>query len=157
MYNRLEIDLLHALPHKRLTVKFIEIHKTLKRATKLKRDQYMDIYIKAMMGNPLLKTIELSYNTEEYNKEHESIFDEIIMGLQGKAKRIVLDPGRIPKFKEIIVDIAGKWIVLLVNYFLLKNSTYCRSSNKQSRSISQYFKTDHNSFLGDVRPSGILH
>ncbi|XP_037722180.1 uncharacterized protein LOC119555055 [Drosophila subpulchrella] len=110
MYDRLEIDLLHALPHKMLTVKFIEIHKTLKRATKLKRDQYMDIYIKAMMGNPLLKIIELSYNTQEYNKEHESIFDEIIMGLQGKAKRIVLDPGRIPKFKEIIVDIADHQI-----------------------------------------------
>jgi len=113
-----------------LTVKFIEIHKTLKRATKLKRDQYMDIYIKAMMGNPLLKTIELSYNTQEYNKEHESIFDEIIMGLQGKAMRIVLDSGRFPKFKEIIVDIAGKWMICATkNLPKLLQAHLCESCN----------------------------
>ncbi|KAH8364043.1 hypothetical protein KR084_001903, partial [Drosophila pseudotakahashii] len=86
MYDRLEIDLLHVMPHKMLTVKFIEIHESLKRASQKKRDQYMDIYIKAMMGNPLLKTVILSYQTEKYIREHESIFDDIIKGLQGKAR-----------------------------------------------------------------------
>ncbi|XP_016974583.2 uncharacterized protein LOC108041231 [Drosophila rhopaloa] len=105
MYHSLELDLLHVVPHKRITVKFIEIHETLKRATKQKRDRYMDIYIKAMMGNPLLNTIELSYKTEKFISSHQSIFDEIINGLQGNADRIILDPYKIPKFKEIIVDI----------------------------------------------------
>ncbi|XP_041564337.1 uncharacterized protein LOC108146587 [Drosophila elegans] len=105
MYRRLELDLLHVVPHKNLTVKFIEIHETLKRATKQKRDRYMDIYIGAMMGNPLLKTIELSYNTQKFISTHESIFEEIVRALQGKADRIVLNPYKIPKFKEIIVDI----------------------------------------------------
>ncbi|XP_052845209.1 LOW QUALITY PROTEIN: uncharacterized protein LOC128257942 [Drosophila gunungcola] len=110
MYRRLELDLLHVLPHKNLTVKFIEIHETLKRATKQKRDRYMDIYIGAMMGNPLLKTIELSYNTQKFISTHESIFEEIVKGLQGKADRIILDPYKIPKFKEIIVDIGDRRI-----------------------------------------------
>ncbi|XP_070071834.1 uncharacterized protein [Drosophila takahashii] len=110
MYDRLEIDLLHVMPLKKWTVQFIEIHESLKRASQKKRDQYMDIYIKAMMGNPLLKTVILSYKTEKYIREHESIFDEIIKGLQGKAKRIILDPERMPKCKEIIVDIADHQI-----------------------------------------------
>ncbi|XP_017042950.1 uncharacterized protein LOC108089282 [Drosophila ficusphila] len=102
MYDQLEIDLLHVVPHKHLTVKFMEIHKTLKRATKQKRDRYMDLYIRAMMGNPLLNSVELSFNTEEYVREHESIFEEILNGLQGKAERVVLDPDRVPKFKDFI-------------------------------------------------------
>ncbi|XP_016955211.1 uncharacterized protein LOC108028079 [Drosophila biarmipes] len=106
MYDRLEIDHLHVRTHKRITMKFLEIHKSLKGATEQKRDKYMDVYIKAMMSNSLLKTIKLSYNTQEYNKEHDIIFDEIVMGLQGKTKRIILDPMRIPTFKEITVDIA---------------------------------------------------
>ncbi|EDV51624.2 uncharacterized protein Dere_GG13795 [Drosophila erecta] len=106
MYQSLEIDLLYVVPHKKITVQFEEIHKSLQGATKQKRDLYMDTYIKSMMGNSHLRVIKLHYNDPDYNMEHSSIFEEIVMGLQGKAKRITLDTDKIPKFKELIVDIA---------------------------------------------------
>ncbi|XP_017080133.1 uncharacterized protein LOC108113937 [Drosophila eugracilis] len=116
MYDRLEINLLHVNGHKKITVKFIEILKALKRATDKNKDHYMDIYIKALMENPMLKTVELSYDTKEYNAEFNRIFDEIMMGLQGRGSRVMLDPDKKPKFKEVIMDISGKF--LRYNHFI---------------------------------------
>ncbi|EDW94359.2 uncharacterized protein LOC6533947 [Drosophila yakuba] len=110
MYNQLEIDLLFIVPHKTITVAFAEIHKSLEGATRQKREQYMDIYIKALMGNSLLHKITLIYNTPDFHSDHSSVFEEIVMALHGKAKRITLDSARMPKIKEIIVDIADRKI-----------------------------------------------
>ncbi|XP_043648786.1 uncharacterized protein LOC122617135 isoform X2 [Drosophila teissieri] len=110
MYHELEIDLLFVVPHKTINVAFAEIHKSLEGATKQKREQYMDIYIKALMGNPLLHKITLIHTNPDFNSDHSSVFDEIVMALHGKAKRITLDSARMPKIKEIIVDIADREI-----------------------------------------------
>ncbi|KAH8296677.1 hypothetical protein KR054_009757, partial [Drosophila jambulina] len=115
MYDDLEIDLLQEVPHSHLTVKFEEIHKSLKGATAKKVDKYLDIYIRAMLKNPLLKTLELRHNSQSCFSYHQYMFDEIVLAICGQSKRAVLAKDRLPKVIEITVDIAGNNLSALAN------------------------------------------
>ncbi|KAH8315637.1 hypothetical protein KR059_006944, partial [Drosophila kikkawai] len=91
MNDELEIDLLQDVSHSHLIVKFDEIHKSLKTATVKKVDAYLDIYIRAMLKNPLLKTFELRHTSGSYFSYHQYMFDEIILAICGQSKRSLVD------------------------------------------------------------------
>ncbi|XP_070142025.1 uncharacterized protein [Drosophila kikkawai] len=133
MYDELEIDLLQEVPHSHLIVKFDEIHKSLKRATVKKVDAYLDIYIRAMLKNPLLKTFELRHTSGSYFSYHQYMFDEIILAICGQSKRVVQDKDRLPKVKEITVNIADH---SMNNLSALANTRISKLSLTASFSIS---------------------
>ncbi|KAH8239276.1 hypothetical protein KR032_002721, partial [Drosophila birchii] len=81
MYNDMEIHMLQQVPHSHLTVKFEQIHKSLKGATAKKVDAYLDIFIRAVLKNPLLKTFELSHPSESYFSYDQYLLDEIVLAI----------------------------------------------------------------------------
>ncbi|KAH8270540.1 hypothetical protein KR018_011244, partial [Drosophila ironensis] len=87
MYRRLEIDLLQVIEHKKLTVNFNEIHKSIKQSTKERKKQYMDTYIKAIMRNPSLSSIKLLYKPQEYVRDHDDVFNSILKAIRGEEAR----------------------------------------------------------------------
>lgn len=122
MYDQMEINLLQEEQYHHLTVKFEEIHKSLKGATEKKVDKYLDIYVRAMMKNPLLRTFELSHKTLYCWSYHEYVFDEILLAICGQSKRAVLFKDRLPIVKEVTVDIAGKLLISPIDIrYLIKD------------------------------------
>ncbi|KAH8257008.1 hypothetical protein KR038_001302, partial [Drosophila bunnanda] len=88
MYKNMEIPLLQEVSHSHITVKFEAIHKMLKGATAERVEQYLDIFIRSLLKNLLVKKLELSHTTDSYLSYHQYIFDEIVLAICGKSKRL---------------------------------------------------------------------
>ncbi|XP_020799908.1 uncharacterized protein LOC110177496 [Drosophila serrata] len=115
MYNNMEIATLQEVPHSHMTVKFERIHQILQGATAERVDQYLDKFIRALLKNPLVKSLELSYKSDSYFSYHQYIFDEIVLAISGQFKRVKVDKDRLPKIKKITVNIAGNNLIEIAN------------------------------------------
>ncbi|KAH8312913.1 hypothetical protein KR067_001979, partial [Drosophila pandora] len=84
IYYQLGIDPLQKNLHKHLTVPFNEIHSILKRTTKKGKENFIDIYISAMMKELTLNSIEMTYKPQENIMNHDEIFEKLLKAVRGE-------------------------------------------------------------------------
>ncbi|KPU78772.1 uncharacterized protein Dana_GF10675, isoform C [Drosophila ananassae] len=87
IYYQLGIDPLQKNLHKHLTVPFNEIHSIRKRTTKKGKENFIDIYISAMMKELTLKSIEMTYKPQENIMNHDEIFEKLLKAVRGEETR----------------------------------------------------------------------
>ncbi|XP_034656571.1 uncharacterized protein LOC117893902 isoform X1 [Drosophila subobscura] len=159
MYERLEIELLQVHAYKKLTVKFNEIHSTLKGASKAKKHWYLDVFIRDMLGNQNIECIELRYTPRKYLKTHEEIFQKILRAIQAnfhQEESMNPYPKIRSKVKEIIVNIAeceffglGQFrniskLRLTARFAMLDLVEFCKNNQSlSSLELNSYLHSDH--------------
>ncbi|XP_022221401.2 uncharacterized protein LOC111073412 [Drosophila obscura] len=159
MYKSLEIELLQVRTFKKLTIKFNEIHNALEGASKAKKDWYLDVFIRAMLGNEHLECIELSYAPRKYLNSHDEIFKKILRVIQGTSDQeesLNPYPKSSAKVKEIIVNIAecdffglGEFrniskLRLTARFAMFDLVEFCKNNQSLfSLEVNSYLHSDH--------------